>query len=79
MTDAFLWVTDVDRLHDELAARGAVVQLPATNQTWGTRETGFAIQTEACSSLPPDRKTRAEPDPKRYKFAAAASERGIEE
>ena len=38
MTDAFLWVDDVDRLHDELRARGAVVQLPPTNQTWGTRE-----------------------------------------
>jgi uncharacterized glyoxalase superfamily protein PhnB len=41
MTDAFLWVADVDRLHDELSARGAVVQLPPTNQTWGTRETGI--------------------------------------
>ena len=41
MTDAFLWVTDVDRLHDEVAARGAVVQLPPTDQTWGTRETGI--------------------------------------
>jgi len=41
MTDAFLWVADVDRLHDELSARGAVVLLPPTNQTWGTRETGI--------------------------------------
>ena len=41
MTDAFLWVADVDLLHDEFAARGAVVQLPPTNQTWGTRETGI--------------------------------------
>lgn len=41
MTDAFLWVTDVDRLHGEVAARGAVVQLPPTDQTWGTRETGI--------------------------------------
>ena len=41
MTDAFLWVVDVDRLHDEVAARGAVVQLPPTDQTWGTRETGI--------------------------------------
>ena len=40
MTDAFLWVDDVDRLHEEIAARGAVIQLPPTNQTWGTRETG---------------------------------------
>jgi catechol 2,3-dioxygenase-like lactoylglutathione lyase family enzyme len=41
MTDAFLWVTDVDRLHDEVSARGGVVQLPPTDQTWGTRETGI--------------------------------------
>ncbi len=41
MTDAFLWVADVDLLHDEISARGAVVQLPPTNQTWGTREAGI--------------------------------------
>ena len=41
MTDAFFWVNDVDRLHEEFAARGAVVQLPPTDQTWGTRETGI--------------------------------------
>src|SRR5437867_5597603 len=41
MTDAFLWVADVDLLHEEISARGAVVQLPPTNQTWGTRETGI--------------------------------------
>ena len=41
MTDAFLWVADVDLLHDEVSMRGAVVQLPPTNQTWGTRETGI--------------------------------------
>jgi uncharacterized glyoxalase superfamily protein PhnB len=41
MTDAFLWVADVDRLHDEFSAGGAVVQLPPTDQTWGTRETGI--------------------------------------
>jgi uncharacterized glyoxalase superfamily protein PhnB len=40
MTDAFLWVDDVDRLHEELRARGATVQLPPTDQTWGTRELG---------------------------------------
>jgi uncharacterized glyoxalase superfamily protein PhnB len=40
MTDAFLWVTDVDQLHEEIAARGAVIQLPPTDQTWGTRGTG---------------------------------------
>src|SRR5258708_4053105 len=41
MADAFLWVADVDLLHDEISARGAVVQLPPTNQTWGTREIGI--------------------------------------
>jgi catechol 2,3-dioxygenase-like lactoylglutathione lyase family enzyme len=41
MTDTFLWVDDVDRLHDEVSARGALVQLPPTDQTWGTRETGI--------------------------------------
>ena len=41
MTDAFLWVTDVDRLYAEVSARGAVAQLPPTNQTWGTREAGI--------------------------------------
>jgi len=41
MTDAFLWVDDADRLHEEVAARGAVVQLPPTDQIWGTRETGI--------------------------------------
>ena len=41
MTDAFFWVTDVDQLHEELSARGAVVQLPPTDQTWGIREMGI--------------------------------------
>jgi uncharacterized glyoxalase superfamily protein PhnB len=41
ITDAFLWVTDVDLLHNEISARGAVVQLPPTDQTWGTCETGI--------------------------------------
>src|SRR5262249_10014990 len=41
MTDAFLWVDDVDRLHTEVAARGALIQLPPTDQSWGTRETGI--------------------------------------
>jgi uncharacterized glyoxalase superfamily protein PhnB len=41
MTDAFLWVANVDLLYDEISARGAVVQLPPTDQTWGTRETGI--------------------------------------
>jgi len=41
MTDAFLWVADVDLLYDEISARGAVTQLPPTDQTWGTREAGI--------------------------------------
>ena len=41
MTDAFLWVTDVDAMYAEVLARGAVIQLPPTDQTWGTRETGI--------------------------------------
>src|SRR5437899_9496481 len=36
MTDAFLWVEDVDVLYAEVSARGAVIQLPPTDQTWGT-------------------------------------------
>jgi uncharacterized glyoxalase superfamily protein PhnB len=56
MTDAFLYVTDVDQLLAELSARGANCQLPPTDQTWRTREIGirdpdgnvlvFATQTE---------------------------------
>jgi len=41
MTDAFFWVTDVDQLYEELSVRGAVVQLPPTDQTWGIREMGI--------------------------------------
>ena len=41
MTDAFLWVADVDLLYEEISARGAVTQLPPTDQTWGTREAGI--------------------------------------
>lgn len=37
-TDTFIWVADVDRLHGEFSKRGAVVQLPPTDQTWGNRE-----------------------------------------
>jgi uncharacterized glyoxalase superfamily protein PhnB len=41
MTDAFLYVADVDQLFAELSARGATCQLPPTDQTWGTREIGI--------------------------------------
>ena len=41
MTDAFFWVTNVDQQYEEVFARGAVVQLPPTDQTWGIREMGI--------------------------------------
>jgi len=41
MTDAFLWVADVDLFYEQVAARSAVIQLPPTDQTWGTRQTGM--------------------------------------
>src|SRR4051794_4647694 len=41
LTDTFLWVDDVDALHAGFVARGAVVKLPPTDQTWGNRETGI--------------------------------------
>jgi uncharacterized glyoxalase superfamily protein PhnB len=41
MTDAFLWVAEVDELHAELTDRGAVVHMAPTDQTWGTREVGI--------------------------------------
>ena len=37
-TGAFLWVTDVDALYEEAVSKGAISQLPPTDQTWGTRE-----------------------------------------
>src|SRR5438552_3769542 len=33
MTDTFLWVADVDLLYAEVAARGAMIPLPPTDQT----------------------------------------------
>ena len=41
LTDVFLYVADVDGLFAELSARGAICQLPPTNQTWGNREMGI--------------------------------------
>lgn len=38
-TDAFLYVDDVDELHAEISARGAICQLPPIDQTWRNRET----------------------------------------
>lgn len=43
-TDAFITVSDVDKLFSELSARGANIQLPPTNQTWGNREMGVRDQ-----------------------------------
>jgi len=37
-TGAFLWVSNVDQLHQEISTRGANTQLEPTNQTWGNRE-----------------------------------------
>jgi uncharacterized glyoxalase superfamily protein PhnB len=44
LTDAFLWVDDVDTLFSELSLRGAICPLPPTNQTWGNRETHIRDQ-----------------------------------
>jgi predicted enzyme related to lactoylglutathione lyase len=33
-----MFVKDVDKLHDEIAAKGAIVKLPPTNMPWGLRE-----------------------------------------
>jgi uncharacterized glyoxalase superfamily protein PhnB len=41
MTDAFLYVENVDRLFTEFSAAGAIVHMPPTDQTWGTREVGI--------------------------------------
>ena len=41
MTDAFLYVDDVDGLYAEVMARGATIHMPPTDQTWGTRELGI--------------------------------------
>jgi len=38
LTDAFLWVDDVDKLFAELSSRRAICQLPPTEQSWGNRE-----------------------------------------
>ncbi len=38
LTDAFIYVADVDQLFAEFSSRGATCQLPPTDQTWGTRE-----------------------------------------
>jgi uncharacterized glyoxalase superfamily protein PhnB len=35
---AFFSVADVDQFHAEYSARGAICQLPPTDQTWGDRE-----------------------------------------
>ena len=56
MTDAFLWVSDVDRLHEEVSARGAIVQLPPTDQTWGSARWASAILMGTCWSLRQNRR-----------------------
>ena len=43
-TGAFLLVSDVDQLFAEISARGAICQMPPTDQTWGNRETHIRDQ-----------------------------------
>ena len=33
-----MFVKDVDKLHDEIAANGAIIKMPPTNMPWGVRE-----------------------------------------
>lgn len=40
--DVFFWVGDVDRLHDELAAKGATIVYPPVVQPYGMKE--FAVR-----------------------------------
>ena len=47
-TDAYLWVSDVDKLYAEFADKGAMVQLPPTNQTWALVKWEFATPTAMC-------------------------------
>jgi catechol 2,3-dioxygenase-like lactoylglutathione lyase family enzyme len=39
LTDAYLWVSNVDELYAEFSGKGVTCQ-PPVNQTWGTREMG---------------------------------------
>ena len=43
-TSAFLWVSDVDQLYQEISTRGANTQMAPTHQTWGNRETHIRDQ-----------------------------------
>jgi uncharacterized glyoxalase superfamily protein PhnB len=43
-TDTFINVIDIDKLYSELKTRGANIQLPPTDQTWGNREMGVRDQ-----------------------------------
>lgn len=38
MFDVYLWVDDVESLHQEFAANGAEILLPPTDQPWRLRE-----------------------------------------
>jgi uncharacterized glyoxalase superfamily protein PhnB len=43
-TSAFIVVSDVDRLFAEISEKGAICQMPPTDQTWGNRETHIRDQ-----------------------------------
>jgi len=36
--DAYVWVDDVDALHDEFAQNGADIMMPPTHRVYGTKE-----------------------------------------
>jgi len=60
-TGAFFRVADVDQFHAEISARGAICQLPPTDQTWGNRETHIRDQdgNVLCFAKdPPETKTQ---------------------
>jgi len=40
---AFVFVEDVDALHEEIVAKGATIQFPPRSQPWGNRE--MVVQT----------------------------------
>ena len=62
MTDAFFWVTDVDRLYEELSARGAVVRYLRPIKPGEFARWAFAIRTEMCSALPLNQRNRMWPN-----------------
>jgi len=39
-SSVYIYVDDVDSLHEELTINGVAIQFPPVDQTWGTREFG---------------------------------------